>query len=183
MPTMASMFLALFMLTSCSSDDSVEVRNKKEIKKDIQAAEKKVNEVSKSGAASEEFTESREALMSLLLEFYHSHPKEKYAAECVTKVHMLHSAMGNTEEAVAYADTLLDQYPKAENRAQVIESQIFAYEMMEPRDVNKIKGYLELWLAENKKAPKQKIEDMEYHLKFVGMSLEDRMRMNMEELD
>ena len=76
------------------------------------------------------------------------------------------------------------QFPKYKNRAQVIESQIQAYEMLvEPRNVAKIKSYLNIWLAENKKAPKQKIEDMESHLKFVDMSLEDRIRMNMEELD
>ncbi|GAB5419033.1 MAG: hypothetical protein Crog4KO_05410 [Crocinitomicaceae bacterium] len=181
---LTSLFVALFVLTSCASSDTVDVRKKKVIVKEIEAAETKVNEASKSNDAAESFEESREDLMTLLLEFYHSYPKDKYAAECVTKIHMLHSAMGNTEEAIAYADTLLEQYPKAENRAQIIESQILAYEMMiKPRDVDKIKGYLELWLSENKKAPKQKIEDMEYHLKFVGMSLEDRMRMNMEELD
>jgi len=54
---------------------------------------------------------------------------------------------------------------------------------IKPRNVAKIKGYLELWLKENKKAPKQKIEDMEYHLKYVSMSLEERMRLNLEDLD
>ncbi len=181
---LTSLFVALFVMTSCASSDADDVRKKKVIMKEIEAAETKVNEASKSSETAEAFEESREELMTLLLEFYHAYPKEKYAAECVTKIHMLHSAMGNTEQAVAYADTLLEQYPKAENRAQIIESQILAYEMLiKPRDVNKIKGYLELWLSENKKAPKEKIEDMKYHLKFVGMSLEDRMRMNMEELD
>ena len=171
-------------LTSCSSDEANDLRKKKEITKDIKAAENKVAEASKQNAGTEEFTEATQELMVYLLEFYHSYPKDSYAPECVTKVHMLHSALGNTMKAVAYGDTLLNQYPKYENRAQVIESQIQAYEMMiEPRDVTKIKGYLEMWLAENKKASKQKIEDMEYHLKYVGMSLENRMKMNMEELD
>jgi hypothetical protein len=172
------------MLTSCASSDAAEVRSKTAIKKDIKTAEDKVMEASKAGVITEEYTKSSDELMSSLLEFYHSYPKDKYSAECVMKVHMRHSALGNTSLSIAYADTLLDQFPKYKNRAQVIESQIQAYEMMvEPRNVAKIKSYLNLWLAENKKAPKQKIEDMEYHLKFVDMSLEDRMRMNMEELD
>mmetsp|Transcript_2393 Transcript_2393/g.3295 ORF Transcript_2393/g.3295 Transcript_2393/m.3295 type:complete len:167 (+) Transcript_2393:583-1083(+) len=154
---LTSLFLAFFVLASCASTDTEDVRKKKVIMKEIEAAESKVNEASKSNSGSDAFEESREELMTLLLEFYHSYPKEKYAAECVTKIHMLHSAMGNTEEAVAYADTLLEQYPKAENRAQIIESQILAYEMMvKPRDVNKIKGYLELWLLGKKKKTKQK---------------------------
>ncbi|MCR9173167.1 MAG: hypothetical protein NXI10_11770 [bacterium] len=176
------LFCAFIVTAACSSEP--EVRKRKEIKKDIKTAEKKVTEASKSGAVTAEFKESTDELMTALLEYYHAYPKDKYSAECVTKVHMLHSALGNVEKAVAYGDTLLDQFPKYDNRAQVIESLIQAYEMdIKPRNVEKIRGYLELWLAENKKAPKEKIEDMEYHLKFVSMSLEERMRMNMEALD
>lgn len=183
-PALVVLFSVLFVLTSCASGEAVEIRKKKEIKKDIKAAEAKVTEASKQGVVTDEFTKSSEALMSALLEYYHGYPKDKYAAECVTKVHMLHSAMGNIEASVAYGDTLLAEFPKYKNRAQVIESQIQAYEMLiEPRNVSKIRGYLEMWLAENKNASKQKIEDMEYHLKFVEMSLEDRMRLNLEELD
>lgn len=183
MLSLFGMLICAFMVTASCSDEP-EVRKRKEIKKDIKEAEAKVTEASKAGAVTDEFHESSEELMEALLEYYHSYPKDKYSAECVTKVHMLHSARGNVEQAVAYGDTLLDQFPKYKNRSQVIESQIQAYEMqIKPRNVEKIKGYLKMWLAENKKAPKQKIEDMEYHLKFVAMSLEERMRMNMEELD
>ncbi|XOV67723.1 MAG: hypothetical protein ACFHU9_00865 [Fluviicola sp.] len=172
----------LVVTTSCSNEP--EVRKRKEIKKDIKSAETKVTNASKAGQVTPEFEASSEELMAALLEYYHAYPKDKYSAECVTKVHMLHAALNNVEESVAYGDTLLEQFPKYENRAQVIESQIQAYEMLiKPRNVEKIKGYLNMWLAENKKAPQQKIEDMKYHLKFVDMSLEERMRMNMEELD
>ncbi len=177
------MLLFAFVVTASCSDEP-EVRKGREIKKDIKTAEAKVMEASKAGVVTPEYTESSEKLMGYLLEFYHSYPKDNYSAECLTKVHMLHARLGNIEKSVAYGDTLLDQFPKYKNRAQVIESQIQAYEIeIKPRNVEKIKGYLKMWLAENKKAPKQKIEDMEYHLKFVSMSLEERMRMNMEELD
>jgi len=171
-----------FVLLSCAAEP--EVRSKREIKKDIKAAEKKVTELSMSGEVTEDFSAASDSLIEVLLEYYHAYPKDKFSAECVTKVHMLHSAMGNVKESVAYGDTLLEQFPKYKNRSQVIESQIQAYEMLiKPRNVDKIKEYLNLWLAENKDAPKQKIEDMKYHLKFVDMSLEQRMMMNMEELD
>lgn len=175
--------LSAFMMTAaCSSEP--EVRKGSEIKKDIKAAEAKVMEASKSGLVTPEYEKSSKELMGYLLEFYHAYPKNKYSAECLTKIHMRYSAMGDVKKSVAYADTLLDQFPKYKNRAQIIESQIQAYELdIKPRNAEKIKGYLKLWLAENKKAPKEKIEDMEYHLKFVSMSLEDRMRMNLETLD
>ena len=181
--SLLGMLICAFMVTaSCSSD--VEVRKGKDIKKDIKKVESKVMEASKTGIYNPAYKKSSNELLEYLLEYYHSYPKDKYSAECLTKVHMLHSRMGNIEKSVAYADTLLDQFPKYKNRSQVIESQIQSYEMdIKPRNIEKIKGYLELWLAENKKAPKEKIEDMEYHLKFVHMSLEERMRMNMEELD
>lgn len=181
--SLLAMVLCAFMVTaSCSGDQ--DIRKRHEIKKDIKSAESRVTEASKAGAVTEEFQNASEDLMESLLEYYHGYPEDKYSAECVTKVHMLHSALGNVDEAVAYGDTLLDQFPKYKNRSQVIESQIQAYEMLiKPRNVEKIKGYLKMWLAENKDAPKEKIEDMEYHLKFVAMSLEERMRMNLEELD
>lgn len=180
---LASLFCTFLVLGSCSGEDKV-VRKKAEIRKDIEANEDKIMEASKAGQITEEMQQHTEDLMGYLLEFYHSYPKSKDAASCLAKVHMLHSRLGNSEKAVAYGDTLLNEYPKYENRAQIIESQIQSYEMdIKPRNVEKIKKYLKLWLAENKKAPQSKIEDMEYHLKFVDMSLEERMRMNMEDLD
>lgn len=168
-------------LVACSDE---EVRTKKEIKADIEKVEKKVTDLSKFGKVTPELEKAAKQLDGYLLEYYHTYPKDKYSANCLSKVHMLASGLGEVEKSVAYADTLLDQYPKFVDRAQIIESQIQAYEMMiQPRQVDKIKGYLKLWLKENKNAPKEKIEDMEYHLKYVDMSLEERMRMNMEELD
>lgn len=172
--------LSLF-LVSCSDDDA---RSKKEIKADIEKVEKKVNDLTKFGKVTPELESAAKDLDGYLLEYYHAYPEDKYSANCLSKVHMLASGLGDVKKSVAYADTLLELYPDFVDRAQIIESQIQAYEMMiEPRQVDKIKGYLKLWLKENKKAPKDKIEDMEYHLKYVGMSLEDRMRMNMEELN
>lgn len=177
------LFCTFLVLGSCSGNVE-DIRKKSEIKKDIKASEAKITEASKAGQITEEMRQYSEELMDYLLEYYHSYPKDKYSAGCLTKVHMLHSAMGNVEKSVAYGDTLLNEYPKYENRAQVIESQIQSYEILiKPRNVEKIKAYLKMWLAENKKAPKEKIEDMEYHLKYVDMSLEERMRMNMDQLE
>ncbi len=180
--SLIGMLLFAFVVTASCTEEP-EVRKGGAIKKDIAKAETKVNDAAKAGNE-DAYTKTSEELIDYLLEYYHTYPKNKYSAECLTKVHMVHSRMGNVEQSVAYADTLLDQFPKYKNRAQIIESQIQAYEMeIKPRNVEKIKKYLRMWLAENKKAPKQKIEDMEYHLKFAAMSLEERMMMNLEELD
>lgn len=177
--TSVLLFLGL-LLSSCGGDS----RSQDDLKADIQSREKKIEKLSEKIENAEKVDEESEELVNVLLEFYRAYPEEDYAAGCLAKVHMIYSRQGDFEKATAYADTLLENYPSYVDRAQIIESQITTYEMMiEPRDVEKIRGYLKLWLKENKDAPKEKISDMEYHLKFVNMSLEDRMRMNMEELD
>lgn len=178
-----SLFVVVaIVLASCGGNG--DARPMKTIKSEIEAKEKKVQALSTTVKNADKMERQSDELIELLLEFYRSYPEEPYAASCLSKVHLIYSRTGDVGKSVAYADTLLEKYPDFPDRSQIIESQIQAYEMlMEPRDVNKIKSYLELWLKENKNAPKEKIADMEYHLKFVGMSLEDRMRRNMEVLD
>ena len=96
---------------------------------------------------------------------------------------MLYTGLNDAMMAAAYADTLIDNYPKFIDRSQIIESQILAYEIsITPRDIEKIKKYLNLWLKENKKAGKEKISEMEYHLKNVETPLLDRLGENMVDL-
>lgn len=171
----------LFIFAACGETES---RSQETIKKDIEKREKEISDLSKKVESIEDLDAESEELIDVLLEFYRAYPKEEYAAGCLSKVHMIYARMGDIEKSVAYGDTLLNKYPNFVDRAQIIESQIQSYEMMiEPRDVEKISSYLKMWLKENKNAPKQKIEDMEYHLKFVSMSLKDRMRMNLDELN
>jgi hypothetical protein len=176
------LFLSLFVLTACGSEG--DARKKSAIKKDIKTYEKKVMEASTAGPMNDVYIDASDQLIGVLKEFYHAYPEDKMAPECVTKLHMLYAAKGDTDAAVAYGDTLLNQYPNYKNRSQVIESQIQTYEMLiKPRDVDKIRAYLKMWLKENPKASKEKIADMKYHLEYVDMSLEERMMMNMEALD
>lgn len=181
MRLLSILFVGLFVLAACGGTES---RSQDTIKKDIDKREKEIAKLSEKVNALEELDAQSEELVDVLLEFYHAYPEDEYSAGCLSKVHMIYARMGEVEKSVAYGDTLLDNYPKFVDRSKIIESQIASYEaLIKPRNVEKIKGYLELWLKENKDAPKDKIEDMQYHLKFVSMSLEDRMRMNMEALD
>lgn len=169
------------ILFSCGGEN---VRSKEDIQKEIKSMEMKVEKLSATPDSEEAFNKQSKALVEVLLEHYHSYPKDDYSADCLSKVHMVYSRMNETDKAVAYADTLLSDFPKYENRAQMIESQIMAYELLiKPRNVAQIEKYLKLWLKENKSAPKEKISDMKYHLKFVNMSLEERMKLNMQALD
>lgn len=174
--------LVAIVLASCGGNG--DARPMDTIKSEIEAKEKKISALSTKIENADKMNAESDELVDLLLEFYRAYPEEPYSASCLSKVHMLYSRDGNATKAVAYADTLLMHYPNFPDRSQMIESQIQAYEMLiEPRNVAKIKSYLEMWLKENKNAPKEKIADMKYHLKFVDMSLEERMRMNMEVLD
>lgn len=175
------LFAGLFLFASCGDGDS---RSQETIKKDIEKREKQISKMSEKTLSLEELDDESEELVDVLLEYYHAYPEEDYAAGCLSKVHMIYARMGETEKSVAYGDTLLKKYPNFVDRAKIIESQIAAYESeIKPRDVEKITKYLKMWLKENKDAPQEKIDDMQYHLKFVAMSLEERMRMNMEQLD
>jgi hypothetical protein len=95
---------------------------------------------------------------------------------------MLYSGMNETDKAVAYADTLLERYPDFIDRLQVIESQIISYELdVRPRNVKMIKKYIKLWLKENTSADHEKIDEMNYHLEHVDLSLEERIKLNLED--
>ncbi len=178
----STILLLSLLLASCGGDS--EERSMDTIKSEIEKKEEKIAALSTKIENADKMATESDELIDLFLEFYHTYPEEEYAASCLSKVHMIYSRTGEAKKAAAYGDTLLAKYPKFVDRSQIIESQIQIYEMaIQPRDIGKIRSYLELWLKENKKAPKEKIEDMEYHLKFVSMSLEDRMRMNMESLD
>lgn len=176
-----SLIACTILMASCSSEGE---RSQEEIKTDISDKEAQLAKLSEKIKSMDELDSANTQLLDVLLEYYHTYPDDEYAANCLSKVHMVHSRSGEYNLAAAYADTLLQKYPKFVDRSQMIESQIQAYEMLiKPRNVEKIKKYLQLWLKENKNAPKEKIEDMQYHLKYVDMSLEDRMRQNMQELN
>jgi hypothetical protein len=44
-----------------------------------------------------------------------------------------------------------------------------------------IKKYIKLWLKENTSADHEKIDEMNYHLEHVDLSLEERIKLNLED--
>lgn len=171
-----------FLMIACSED--LKDQPKDEFKQKITEQEQRVKELSKNVKNAQETDSAKAELVSVLLDYYREFPKDDYSANCLSKVHMIYSSIGNVEMAVAYADTLIKKYPKFIDRSQMIESQIINYEMsIAPRDTEKIKMYLELWLNENKDGDKEKISEMEYHLEHVETPLLDRLDLNLDELN
>lgn len=180
MKNLLSIIAITFLIVACSETPQPQ----DEIKKKIAAQEERVNELSKDVKNAAETDSAKVELIQVLLDYYHEFPKDDYSANCLSKVHMIYSSQDNVEMAVAYADTLINNYPNFVDRSQMIESQIILYESdIKPRNVEAIKKYLKLWLKENKDADKEKISDTEYHLKHVDIPLEERIGMEMHELN
>jgi hypothetical protein len=171
-------FIALsLIIIACSSEEEQQTTD---LKSKISEQEERVSELSKDIQNAEKTDSAKVELVNVLLDYYHKFPKDDYSANCLSKVHMIYSGLENTEEAAAYADTLIENYPDFVDRAQMIESQIDAYErVVKPRNPEMVKKYIKLWLKENEDAPIQKIEDMQYHLKHADVSVEERIRLNM----
>ncbi|MEY4288245.1 MAG: hypothetical protein RLZZ30_333 [Bacteroidota bacterium] len=107
-------------------------------------------------------------LINRLLAYYHAFPKDKYASECLFKVHIKYSDLQAYELSVAYGDTLLQQFPNFENKDFLLESIASTYDVLiEPREMDKVKFYYELLLKENLKPSKRK--DIENRLAHIDM--------------
>lgn len=181
MKILLTVFTLAILLFSCAQE--VGVTPKDTVKNEISDQESRVIELSKDQAKAKETVLAKGELVNVLLSFYEKYPKDNYSANCISKVVMLYTGLNDANMAVAYADTLIDNYPKFVDRSQIIESQILAYEIsIAPRDTEKIKKYLNLWLKENKKASPEKISEMKYHLENVKTALMDRLGQNMVDL-
>ncbi|MFT6246012.1 MAG: hypothetical protein ACJA0U_001774 [Salibacteraceae bacterium] len=181
MKSLLTVFALTTLVISCAQE--VKLTPKEKAKNEISDQEKRVIELSKDIEKTKETVLAKGDLVDVLLSFYQKHPKDDYSANCLSKVVMLYTGLDDVDMATAYADTLIDKYPKFIDRSQIIEIQIVAYEIsIAPRDTEKIKKYLNLWLKENTKASKEKISEMKYHLENVETPLIDRLGENMVDL-
>ena len=165
------LILSLLFLFVSSCGDAVK-ENIEEMKSDI-----KVKEDSLSAFQTEKVAIPRErqnSLISSLVDFYTLHPDDPYAPECLDKVQMLYSGMGNYRRASEYADLILEKYPKYINREMILESQASNFDIfIQPRDSVKVKYYYNLLLKENPKLNKEKKEEIQLRLKYVSLNFEE----------
>jgi hypothetical protein len=96
---------------------------------------------------------------------------------------LIHSANRDYETAAAYADTLLEKYPKFPERVIILESQSNAYDMsIKPRNKEKVKKYLQMLLDENPDMDAGRRKDVEYRLKYIDLTIEQLISMDRYEL-
>ena len=118
-------------------------------------------------------------LINRLLAYYHAFPKDKYAALCLFKTHIKYSDLQAYELSVAYGDTLLQLFPKFENKDFLLESIASTYDVLiEPREEEKVRFYYEILLKEDLKLTKRK--DIENRLAHIEMDFFEysQFRMN-----
>ena len=66
----------------------------------------------------------------------------------------------------------------------VIESQANSFDMfIQPRDTKKVRYYLELLLKEFPKMDKERKEDIAFRLKYLDLTIEQIMKLEVEELN
>lgn len=126
---------------------------------------------------------TRMELINRLLDFYRNYPEDKFAPECLDKVHMTYSGMGVYVRSVEYADTLLQKYPDYVNRAMVLESQGSSYDIfIQPRDSAKVRYYYELLLKENPNMDKAKKNGIKDRLKYNHLNFDQYIDKQMENI-
>ena len=163
--------MSIFIFANCGSQEI----DASEGLKLIEAKESSILELSKKLKAGEivPLSESDE-LIDLLLDFYHSNPKDKSAPLCLNKVHMIYSSTNRHEQSAVYGDTLILEYPEYINRALILESMANVYDMyILPRDTVKVRYYNEILLKENKDISKEKREEIEFKLENLDLTLEE----------
>lgn len=171
--------LLVMLFFSCSQD-----RSQEGLKNVITEKENALKNLTPEDDDLETRASMRQELIDALLDYYHTHPKDDYSPECLDKVHFVYTAMRKFASAARYGDTLLINYPEYVNREMVIESQYNTYDMfIKPRNVEKVEYYLNMWLNEFPDMDKDRRAEIEYRLKYVDLTIEQIMDMQMTELN
>jgi tetratricopeptide (TPR) repeat protein len=120
-------------------------------------------------------------LINRLLDYYHNYPEDPISAEYLDKVHMKYSGLNIYEQAVKYADTLLESYPAYKNRALVLESQGSSYDVFpEIRDTAKVRYYYKLLMKENPKMNREKINGIKERLQHLNLTFDQYIDFKMK---
>lgn len=123
-----------------------------------------------------------QALVKALSTFYIKFPKDTHAPECLDKLHMIYSRLGNFKKAAMYGDTLLLKYKDYVNRAMILESLANIYDMnISPRDTSKVRFYSEILLKENLSLSLEKIEDINYRLDNINLTIHELIQKRISE--
>jgi hypothetical protein len=165
--TVLSSCICLFLF-SCGNNPKVDENSREALKNKITEMEDSISALQKeSGEPIPNLTSIE--LINRLTAYYSAFPKDDYAADCLSKLHMKFSELNAHEKALAYGDTLLQVFPNYKNRDFILESMASTYDVLiEPRDTSKIRYYYSLLLKE-KNLPKEKRDGILNRLKYIDL--------------
>ncbi len=119
----------------------------------------------------------QQAYLEKLKLMYEEYPKDKDAALSLRKVYMMYSAMGEPELSVKFADSLIEKYPKYDERWLALQSNAVYYDMeAQPRDKDKVRFYLEKLIKEYPNLDAEIIEQAKSRLETIDLTFEELIK-------
>ena len=119
----------------------------------------------------------QQACIEKLKLLYETYPADKDAALSLHKVSMMYSAMGVSNMSVKYADSLIEKYPKYEERWLVLQSNAMYYDIeAQPRDKEKVRFYLEKLINEYPNLEPEILEQSKSRLETIDLTFEELIK-------
>ena len=119
----------------------------------------------------------QQAYIEKLKLMYEEYPKDKDAAQSLRKVYMMYSAIGRPDLSVKFADSLIDKYPKYDERWLALQSNAVYYDMeANPRDKDKVRFYLEKLIKEYPNLDPEIIEQAKSRLETIDLTFEELIK-------
>ncbi len=119
----------------------------------------------------------QQAYLEKLKLMYQAYPNDKDAARSLAKIYMTYSGMGVSELSVKYADTLIERYPKYEERWLALQSNALYYDTEAvPRNKEKIRYYLEKLIKEYPKIDPEIISQAKSRLETIDLTFEELIK-------
>jgi hypothetical protein len=161
-----------FSIFSCKDDSDKTELTREDYKASIEQMEDSISKIQKDPIAAAKMPSlTNIELINRLVAYYHTFPKDEYAADCLFKVHIKYGELQAHQNAVAYGDTLLKSFPKYKNRDFLLESLGSSYDIyIEPRDTSKVRYYYQLLLKE-KSVKSDKKSEIKARLKYLQLDL------------
>lgn len=167
--------IALLCLNACSNNDSANSAD--QIKGGFMSNEGLKNAIKQMEDSIVTMQKTKKNIPSLaqielinrLKLFYQAFPKDKYAADCLFKIHIKYSDLNSQKNAMAYGDTLLKNFPNYSNRDFLLESMGSSYDVViEPRDTSKVRYYYTMLLKEGAISAAKR-EELKLRLKYIKL--------------
>jgi tetratricopeptide (TPR) repeat protein len=119
----------------------------------------------------------KQAYLEKLKLLYQAYPKDKDAASSLAKIYKVYSDMGVSDLSVKYADTLIERYPKYEERWMALQYNAVYYDVEAvPRNKEKIRYYLEKLIKECPNIDPRTISDSKSRLETIDLTFEELIK-------